>query len=83
MKKLLGIFVLALMLSACSQKVEKPQSPQPLTPEQVQQELDNALRECHAAVGSKNQAAFDACMDQKGFEKVKKEPKPAAPKKTK
>lgn len=73
MKKLLGISVFALMLTACSQgKTEQPQAqPQPLTQEQLQQEVQKAAQACQQELGNKpTREQFDACMSQKGFERI-------------
>lgn len=73
MKKLLGISVFALMLTACSQgQTEQPQQPQqPLTQEQIQQEANKAAMECQKELGDKpTRAQFDACMDKKGFQRI-------------
>ena len=85
MKKLLAASVLALMLTACSQsKTEQPQQPQPLTQEQLQQEVNKAAQECQQELGNKpTREQFDACMSKKGFEGINPAPQEKAPAKGK
>ena len=85
MKKLLAASVLALMLTACSQsKTEQPQQPQPLTQEQLQQEVNKAAQECQQELGKKpTREQFDACMSKKGFERINPAPQEKVPAKGK
>ncbi|OSI10983.1 hypothetical protein [Neisseria zoodegmatis] len=63
-----------LMLAACSSNKEKTAAPEAnLTVEQ-------AMQECQKTVGAtQDQAAFDACMKEKGFERPANASAPAAP----
>ncbi|WP_150539255.1 hypothetical protein [Actinobacillus vicugnae] len=65
MKKLLGISVLAMLLAACSN--ERPHHPYP---HKANPAVEEALKACHESVGSmQDREKFDACMQEKGFEK--------------
>lgn len=75
MKKLWITAAMAgLMLTACSSNKENTAAPEPsLTVEQ-------AVQECQKTVGSnQDQAAMDACMKEKGFERPADASAPAAP----
>ena len=83
MKKVLAAAAMIMALAACAGKGEDKQ---PNT-EVANQAVEQALQECRAAVEAKpsadqaqNQAAFEACMKEKGFERpATQEPAPVAP----
>lgn len=76
MKKLLGISALAMMLAACSSSHDRPQPPQAHGGHAHNPQIEAALKACHEAVGqTKDQAKFETCMKEKGFEKPADHPK--------
>ncbi|MDU8923450.1 hypothetical protein RYD26_00700 [Pasteurellaceae bacterium LIM206] len=82
MKKLLGIAAVTMALAACSSHSDnRPQPPQGQGPQGgANPQVEAALKACHESVGqTQDQAKFDACMKEKGFERPEgKGPTPAA-----
>ena len=82
MKKVLAATAMVLALAACAGKGE--QKPQPQGGNAA---VEQALQECRTMVEAnqktdqaQNQAAFDACMKEKGFVRpAGQQPAPAAP----
>ena len=68
MKKLFGVSALALMLTACSQSAQQG----PVTPETIQQQLNNVKQVCVKEVGdpTANIAKFEACFNPKAQQAV-------------
>jgi len=68
MKKLFGVSALALMLTACSQSAQQG----PVTPETIQQQLNNVKQVCVKEVGdpTANIARFEACFNPKAQQAV-------------
>lgn len=78
MKKLLGVSALAMVLAACSSSNDRPQ-PLHGGPQGGNPQVEAALKACHESVGqTQDQAKFDACMKEKGFEKPAAQPQQAA-----
>lgn len=76
MKKILAISALAALLAACSDAGDRPGEPLQGPPHGNNPQLEQAMQECHSATvkgenkpGTVDEAAFRACMKQKGFKK--------------
>ncbi len=83
MKKLLSVAAMALALAACSSKSDQPT---PTAEAAATPTVEVAMQECRTAVEAnqqadqaKNQADFNACMKDKGFEQSAAVPSAAEP----